>query len=213
MLTTINKYPYFDLSEIIIERDLSYKAYKALKPVKAGNYVPDIKLDTDYANWQNFYNGAPTPGHIATRQLLSKPLVISFYSKHWQDRGIDQLKQLNALQYEIKANGGNLVIINADGPNEDLAKIAWEHNLSLNFYFDKDNKIAEKFRVYSEEDPTWNTFAGIDVNVPLLATYVVDTAKHIVFDHVDRNLTDTFVADEILTAVYHSALNNSRKSA
>lgn len=212
MLTTINKYPFFDLTEIILEKEFSYKAYKSIQPVNAGNYVPDIKLESGYDIWQNFNNGAPTYGPIA-RQLFDKPLVISFYSKHWGDRGIDQLKQLNTLQTEIKANGGNLVIISAEAPSQELAKIAWEQNLSLNFYFDKDNKIAKKFRVFSEEDPTWNRFAGIDENIPLLSTYVIDTAKHILYAHVDKNLTNTFLSEEVVAAVYGSALNNNRRSA
>ncbi|MDB5030689.1 redoxin domain-containing protein [Mucilaginibacter sp.] len=214
MLTTINKYPFFDLSEIIPENDITYKKYQSLKPVKTGNLIPDINLVTDYHRWKNFYNGAPTHGPISLKHLFGKPLAIAFYSKQWQERGVDQLKQLNALQSEIKANGGNLLILTNEAGDDQLAKITWEHSLSLNFYHDVNNEIAEKFRVYSENDPTWNRFSGIDVNVPLLAVYVIDTDRHIVYDYVDRDLSSTFIADDIINAVYEAALtNNRRKSA
>jgi peroxiredoxin len=170
MLTTISKYPFFDLSEIISDNDIPFKPYKALKPVKTGN------LRGKY--------------------------------------GVEQLKQLNAAQSEIKANGGNLLVLTDEAGDDQLAKITWEHSLSLNFYRDINNEIASKFRVYSENDPTWNRFSGIDVNIPLLAVYVIDTDRHIVYDHVNRDLSNTFIADDIIGAVYNAALTiNHRKSA
>lgn len=126
---------------------------------------------------------------------------------------MDQLKHLNAIQYEIKANGGNLLIINADN-DDHLEKLVWDNNLSLNFYHDRNNELAEKFRVYSEDDPTWNNYAGIDANVPLLATYVIDTTKHIIFDHLDKSLAGNLNTNGILSAVHDAAfLINRRRSA
>jgi peroxiredoxin len=213
MLTTINKYPFFDLLEIIADNDLPRKNYQPLRPVKTGNSVPGFSLKADYSRWQSFYNGAPTYGPATTKQFLNRPLVISFYSKHWRDGGLAQLKQLNALQFEIKANGGNLLIITAEGKDDQLEKLAWEHNLTLNFYYDENNELAEKFRVYSDNDPAWNSFSGIDVNVPLLATYVLDTTKQVIYDHIDRKLSGSLIADDILAAVYGSALGDSRRKS
>lgn len=212
MLTAINKYPFFDLSEIIPDFDLEIKPYKALNPVKAGNYVPDFNLHPAHANWQQFYNGAETHGPVLLRHLLDKPLVISFYSHHWNDTGLEQLKQLNTIHHEIKANGGNLLIINADR-DENLAAKAWEHSLSLNFYFDEDNSIAQKFRVYSDDNPAWNRFSGIDENAPLLATYVIDPSRQVIYDHIDLDFTGYFPAREIISAVYETAVNGNRKKS
>lgn len=211
MLTSINKYPFFDLSEIIVEPDLPYRGYTSVKPIKTGNIIPDINLATDYSRWKSFYNGAPTHGPITLKHLYGKPITIAFYSKYWKERGVEHLKRLNTLQNEIKANGGNLLIITAEANDEQLAKITWEHSLSLNFYHDIDNQIAESFRIYSETDPAWNRFSGIDVNVPLLAVYVVDTTKQIVYDYIDTDLTTPFIEDDIISAVYISSLTNNRK--
>lgn len=213
MLATTDKYPFFELSEIIPELNFEFKSYKPLKPVKVGNYIPDFTLNTVYEHWQQFYNGAETHGPVLLRHLLNKPLVISFYSYHWKDNGLNQLKQLNTLQHEIRANGGNLLIIN-DEKDNGLQKIAWENSLSLSFYYDKNNEIAKKFRIYSDDNPAWNRFSGIDANVPLLATYVIDPSHRVVYDHIDHDFTGTFPAKEIVSAVYESALvSNSRKSA
>lgn len=213
MLTAVNKYPFFDLSEIIPDPDYIIKSYKPFNPVKAGNYVPDFILNPQGANWQQFYNGSETHGPILLRHLLDKPLVITFYSCHWKNLGVDHLKQLNTIQYEIKANGGNLLII-TDEKDEDLQNKAWEHNLSLNFYYDADNEIAKKFRVYSEENPAWNRFSGVDENVSLLATYVIDPSRQVIFDHLNLNFNEALPAREIISHVYVTALiNNQRKSA
>ncbi len=82
-------------------------------------------------------------------QLFNKPLVIGFYSSHWQKHGLELLNSLNAIQHEIKACGGNLLIISSEKKDRSLEKIIWDNNLSLSFYFDSDKEIAEKFGVYS----------------------------------------------------------------
>ncbi|GAA3986820.1 peroxiredoxin family protein [Mucilaginibacter dorajii] len=213
MLTTDNKYPFFDLSEIVADNDIPFKPYQALKPIKAGNYIPDLKFLNDYTRWQSFFNGAQTHGPVALRQFLKKPLVIAFYSRHWGQFGLDQLKHLNNIQQEIKANGGNLLII-SDERTDELAKKAWENSYTLNFYHDEEKTIAQTFRVYSDSDPVWNRFSGIDVNVPLLATYIIDDNKQVIYNHIDYDFLETFNGEDIISSVYESSLiANSRKSA
>ena len=213
MLTTNNKYPFFDLSEIVADADLPFKPYQPLKPVKAGNFIPGLKLYNDYSRWQQFFNGAETHGPISLRHLLNKPLVIAFYSHHWREQGFKLLKQLNNIHNEIKASGGNLLII-SDERTDELEKKAWENSLTLNFYYDEDKEIARAFRIFSENDPVWNRFSGIDVNVPLLATYIIDPSKQVIYSHIDWDFLGTFSAGAIVSSVYESALiGNSKKSA
>jgi len=213
MLTAINKYPFFDLTEIIPDNDIEFRQYNPLFPVKTGNYIPDLTLSNSYANWQQFYNGSETHGPVLLRHLLEKPLVITFYSHHWKNIGLEQIKNLNAIQHEIKASGGNLLIITSE-KEEGLQARAWEHNLSLNFYYDNDNSIARQFRVYDEDSPAWERFSGVDENVPLPATYILDNYRQIVFDHVDLTFEAAFPAKEIISAVYVAALiSNSKRSA
>jgi peroxiredoxin len=213
MSTSNNKYPFFDLSEIVADNDIAFKPYQALKPIKTGNYIPDLKFSNDYNRWQSFFNGAQTHGPISLRQLLHKPLVIAFYSHHWKEEGFELLTQLNNIQQEIKANGGSLLII-SDERTDELAKQAWENSFTLNFYHDEEKNIAQVFRVYSDNDPVWNRFSGIDVNVPLLATYIIDANKQVIYNHIDLDFLGTFAGEDIISTVYESSLiTNSRKSA
>ncbi|MDB5134924.1 MAG: redoxin protein [Mucilaginibacter sp.] len=211
MLAALNlsKYPYFDMSEIVPEPDFAFKSYQSVKPIKAGNMLPEFTLQKENAKWQQFFNGAEIHGPVLLRQLLNKPLVISFYSNLWQSYGLDLLKQLNNLQHEIKASGGNLLIISAE-KEKKLEKIAWDNSLSLSFYFDTEKEIAEKFRIYSEHDPIWNRFSGIDINVPLLATYVISPSGLITYDHIDMDFAESFPTKDIISAVQRSESSNNK---
>ena len=208
-LTNATKYPYFDMSEITHESDLISKTYKSLSPIKAGNVLPDFSLQKENAKWQQFFNGAEVHGPVLLHQLFNKPLVIGFYSHHWQQFGLDMLQQLGVIQNEIKASGGNLFIISSE-KDRKLERIVWDHNLSLNFYFDQDKEIAEKFRIYSENDPIWNRFSGIDTNVPLLAIYVISSAGQIKYDHIDLDFSKAFPSKDIISAVQKAESLNKK---
>lgn len=196
----ISKYPYFDRSEIIAEPDFLFKTYQPLKPIKAGNILPDFTLEKENWRWQQFLNGVEVHHPALLHQLLNKPLVIGFYSNQWQSYGVDLLKQLDTIQQGVKAHGGNLLIIGAERERK-LEKLAEKHSLSLGFYFDTDNRIAEKFGIYSEYDPIWNKFSGIDINVPLLATYVISPSGYTVYDYIDHDFSGVFPAEDIVSAV------------
>jgi len=196
----INSFPYFDLSEIEPDQDLVFRSFQKSEPIRSGDILPDFSLEKEPVRWQQFFNGAETHGPVLFHQLLNKPLVIGFYSYHWQQYGIELLKQLSSLQDDISANKASLLIISSER-DKKLEKLVWDNNLSLNFYFDKDKQIAEKFRIYSEHDPIWNKFSGIDTNVPLLATYVVSATGQIEYDHIDPDFSKTFPTGEILSAV------------
>lgn len=205
MSIIVKNRPSFDISEATTDRDLSFKNYQSLKPVKTGAFISRINFDFAYSRWQNFTNGVADDAFIATKQIYGKPLVISFYSKHWHAKGAEHLKQLSALQEEVRANGGNLVVISAEAIDEDLLETAFDNNISLNFYFDQNNSIAKQLGVYSDKDPIWNWFAGVDLNVPLLATFVIGAEQNIVFDHNDRDHAGSLNNETVVNAVRHSA--------
>ncbi|EHQ28908.1 peroxiredoxin family protein [Mucilaginibacter paludis] len=212
-MSSKTKYRYFNSLEIILENDFVFKLFKPLIPVKAGNIIPDLAFSKDFGRWQQYTNGAESRGLIPFTKLKSKPIVLAFYSQHWGQLGIDQLVRLNELQHEVKAAGANLIVIS---PQKEsfLNKLAWEYNFTLTFYFDLQNEVARQFRVYHEDSPVWNLFSGVDENVPLLASYVVNPSKHVVYQHIDYNLSGTFSSQEILRAVYEAAhYTGDRKSA
>src|ERR1700751_1661376 len=97
----LTKYPQFDMLEIIRELEFNFKTGSALKPIKKGDAVPDFIFEKDNFRWQQFYNGVETHKPIPLLQLLNKPLVIAFYSSHWQSHGLNLLKQLDTIQHQV----------------------------------------------------------------------------------------------------------------
>jgi len=188
----------FDISEIIAELEMPVRKFKPLKPLKSGNHINEFVLVKDCINKRKFLSGAETSSSVLLRQFSGKPIVIGFYSSAWGEQGLNHLKHLNFLQTEIKVSGANLLIITPDDDKKYLEEIIWDNSLSLNFYFDPENVIAQKFGVYSDADPAWNKYAGIEINVPLLATYILDARNQIIFDHIDKDLQHVVLADELL---------------
>jgi peroxiredoxin len=204
----------FNILEIIAELEMPVRKFKPLRPLKSGNHISEFVIVKDNINKGKFLSGAETSSSVLLRQFSGKPIVTSFYSSAWGEQGLNHLKHLNFLQNEIKALGANLLIITPDGGNKYLEEIIWDNSLSLNFYFDSENVIAQQFGIYSDADPAWNKYAGIEVNVPLLATYVLDTGNQIIFDHIDKDLQRLVLADELLYALSTgNSYAQKRKSA
>jgi peroxiredoxin len=196
----------FDYNELIAELDIPFKKNQPIKPLRSGNYLYDLVLKKENINRQHAFKGVENQGSVVFRNLAGKPLVISFYASQWQGYGLDHLKQLNRLQKEIKALGANILVITPDAMDKAMEELIWNNSLHLNFYYDKDNLIAEKLKVYSDNDPAWNRYPGIEVNIPLLATYILDATNQIIFDHVDQTLENEIPSQKLLDALYASPL-------
>ncbi|RCH56044.1 hypothetical protein DJ568_04660 [Mucilaginibacter hurinus] len=207
MLSAINKYPHFNRYDIPNQIEFGHKSYQPLSPAKPGDYV-SFDFKNHQSAWQRFYNGATARGFNEIEALLQKPLIVSFCSPQWGSHADKNIETLNHLQAAINASGGSLLIVS---PEEHTEKLAWEHSLTLNIYLDPEHSIAKSFGVFAEDSPAWDTFSGVDVNVPLLATYVIDTSKRVVWRHIERNLDGNPFTGGMLSAVNHAALNDNRK--
>lgn len=202
MFSTAYQFPVFEYLELHQQTKTNQK-YQPLKPLSAGQLTPDLKLVNKNGTWLNASRIKNYEGTVFTQQLLTKPLVISFYAEPWNRKGTFILKKLNALENKVTAAGGNLLIITSEGPFAQ-SQLNSKHGFNLNFYHDVNHEIARKFKVYSDEDPIWNKFSGIDVNVPLLATYILSPNGQIIYDHVDTAFTGHFPSAEIINAVQNA---------
>lgn len=213
-MSSINKkYPQFELLELEPELEFGVKKYRSLSPIKKGNNVPNLSFVNDINLWQQYVNGGVSYQYFSTRQLLHKPLVVAFFSDEWNQDGLAFIRQLNALNAEIKANGGNLVVVTGKR-NVKLEKLAWDNSLTLNFYFDATHELATKFGVYHQQSPVWERFSGVDADVALLAAYVVNPHSQVVFSYSNWTPEKTLDTAELLDKVYQSGLYfNSKKSA
>ncbi len=198
-----NRYPRFDMSEIIHELEFGFKSKQALKPLRKGDSVPNFIFEKNNFRWQQFINGVEKHSTVQLLHLLNKPLVIAFYSSQWQLHSLNMLKQLDELQFRIKSANANLLVVSSEREKQ-LEKTVWDNCLSLSFYFDTEKLIAEKFGIYSETDPVWDKFSGVDTNIPLLATYVISSQGKILFDHVDWDFSEGLPTDELISSIIGS---------
>lgn len=204
-----NRYPQFDTLEVLLEREFSINPFKKPEALKTGNQIPGFTFNKGAGNWAQFVKGAESNIPVFQNQLLNKPLVIAFYAEQWGTSAQAHLIKLNSIQHEIKALGGNLIVVSPERP-EALAALVWEHELTLNFYFDAQNEIATGFGVFDEQNPTWNLFSGVDENVPLLAAYVISPSQQIVYHYINHDLESTLRSEDVLLAVYDSGAYKSR---
>jgi len=195
-----NKYSHFDMSEIIRELEFGFKKCQVLNPLKRGDAAPDFAFEKDFYRWKQFVEGVEAHRSVHLLQLLNKPLILAFYSGQWQAHGLELLKQISELQNRIPNDSANILVINAER-DRGLDKLIWDNNLSLSFYLDTEKNIAGKFRIYSENDPVWNRFSGVDTNVPLLATYAISSKGKILFDHINWDFSGKFPAEELLSSL------------
>ncbi len=195
-----NKYPLFDMSEIIQELEFGYSKKKDLNPLRQGDQVPNFSFEKSNFHWQQFSNGVEKIAPINLLKLLNKPLIVAFYSTQWRSHSLNLLIKLDQLKQQIKAVNANLLVVSNE-KEKGLEKIVWDNSLSLSFYYDIGNVIAEKFGIYSDQDPVWDKFSGIDSNVPLLSTYVISSQGKILFDYVDWDFSKDIPAEALISSI------------
>ncbi|MDN3582056.1 redoxin domain-containing protein [Mucilaginibacter flavus] len=198
MYTTYQKYPGFNNIEIVAELEAPRRKQPVLKPVTTGNKIQRLDFKPENLNRHLRPENAHSQSSVLIRKLSQGLLVISFYSKAWGTYGLKYLRQLNELQQEIDILGGQLLIVTPDAADNHLAEVIWDYSLNLHFYFDPANIIANKFGIYAGNMPAWNNYSGIENNIPLLATYVIDSFYKVLFSHVDEKLLSDISKKELL---------------
>ncbi len=165
----------------------------------SGNYN-DLRLSADSDRWFEYYNGAITHGYIDLKKFNNKPLVVAFYSGKWGSAGLNLLRSLNTIQAEVKANGGNLLVVIPQG-EQHLDQMAWLNSLTLSFYVDEVNALVDRLGIS----------AGPQYQAQAPAVYVANARREITYKHVYRDQADGFSVSDVISAVYSSALLFNKK--
>ena len=171
---------------------------KRVKPLKAGELAPSFTIASRNGFWRGGLEGKSANPVLSLKQLAQRPLVLVFYSSYWNNLGQELLDVLLSARRRVQEAGGNLLVVSAEKIDEPLYSILADQGISL--YYDLGQSLASLFGVYSEENPIWNRFSGIDINVPQLSAYVISPAKQVVYEFVAGD-PDTFSADDLTTAV------------
>lgn len=173
-----------------------------IKPIVAGSTFPLFQLHKDdFVVPFSFLR--QESNYIVGSELLNQPLVLAFYSIHWNDYGINYLEQLETLNADIQVMGGQLLVVSADDRKELEAELA-KHNYTFPLAIDRNHQIARGAGIYTETDPLWDRISGIEANAPLPAVYVIGQSQRLTYTYVDHYFEKKINARELLSEVYRA---------
>lgn len=180
------------------------KTQIAEQSLKIGDVVPDFTLNNASGKSVNFQS-----------LLAQGKIVISFYRGGWCPYCNLELRALEQSLPQIKALGANLVAISPETPDNSLST-SEKNNLTFEILSDLQNQVAQKFGLVftlpEELRPIYSQF-GIDIpayngdssfELPLPATYVVDTDGKVIHSFVNADYTQRLDPQVILTALEKS---------
>ncbi len=137
---------------------------------------------------------------ITSGQLLSKPLVISFYRGVWCPYCNLEIRALSAALPEIRAHGAELVAITPQLPEKSEQQTS-DSNIDFEVLSDIGNRVAQEFglvftlpeslrpvyQVWGVDLPEYNGDQSFQLPVP--ATYIIDHDGIIRYHYVNSDYT------------------------
>ena len=150
---------------------------------------------------------------VSLSNLLGRgPVVLSFYRGGWCPFCSLELQALQAILPEIQSLGATLVGISPETPDNSLST-KQKQQLTFEILSDQGNRVARDygllFSVYEEMRPLYLEW-GFDLpavngddswEIPVPATYVIDSGGVICAGHVDKDYTRRMEPAEILAAL------------
>ncbi|MBS1955192.1 MAG: AhpC/TSA family protein [Cyanobacteria bacterium SZAS-4] len=169
--------------------------------IKTGDAAPDFELKN------------PAGKTFRLSEALSKgPVILAFYRGGWCPFCNKQLHDLQVHLTEFKKLGAELVAVSPQTPE----KTEWtetKNQLTFTVLSDPDNAIAKKYHLVYRVGAATNTMyrlMGIDIaknngsaagELPVPATYLINTDGKIVFAFVDENVQRRADSEDILNAL------------
>lgn len=155
--------------------------------LKTGDKIPTIELPN------------ATGKIISIQEQIKKgKVIIAFYRGGWCPYCNLELKALQEILPQIKEKGASLIAITPETPDNSLNTIE-KNNLEFEVLTDKDNKTASKFNLtYKLPKELLDIYLNFGINLeksnnnqlgelPIAATYVVDTKGTIIFDYIKED--------------------------
>jgi len=166
-----------------------------------GASAPDFALPDATGKW------------VHLSELLSEgPVVVNFYRGEWCPYCNLELRAFQMMQTDFAAAGAQLVAISPELPDHSLS-VTEKHELDYPVLSDVGNKVAREYGLVFELAealrPIYLSF-GLDIpasngddsyELPLPATYVIDTQGVVRYTFADADYTKRAEPSEVLAAV------------
>ncbi|MGX1024114.1 peroxiredoxin [Psychroflexus sp. MBR-150] len=179
----------------------NYRKAKEAKGLEVGATVENFKaesLDETFELYKALKNG---------------PVVIVFYRGHWCPICNQHLSELEKELEKITEAGAQLVAISPEKPDK-LQLTQEKTKASYTLLYDKDYKIADMFDVKFRPDAAtrtaYNTMLNADLKnahsddsqqLPIPATYIIDTDRKVVWRHFDPNYKNRSKVEDIVNNI------------
>ncbi len=148
--------------------------------------------------------------NVSSNKLLEKSnLIVVFYRGDWCPYCNLYLKRLQQSNKLFRENGGELIAISVENPNDSLS-VAEKNNLEFTVLSDKNLDLARKFKIVyqlpPEMDEKYKGF-GVDLvkdngtdkpELPLSATYIVNQKGEITYAFLDPDYKKRLEAETII---------------
>ena len=147
---------------------------------------------------------------ISSGELLKKSnLIVVFYRGDWCPFCNMYLQRLQKSNKDFKANGGSLVAISIENPDDSLT-LSQKHKLDFTVLSDKNLDLARKFKIVYQLPPKTDKKYkenGIDLvkdngtdkpELPLSATYIVNQDGKITYAFLEPDYKKRLEAEVII---------------
>jgi len=174
------------------------KVIKLDKPLQVGDKMINFELDN------------PAGGKVSLDKMLAEgPVVLTFFRGSWCPYCIDELDDVQSRLKKIEDAGGNIFAISPETA-EKTTEFIEKKKLAFTFGTDHDNALAKQLALAFRLDPkTIKAYRnyGIDVpesndtkrwELPIPATYVIDTDHTIHYAFVDEDYSKRANYDKVI---------------
>lgn len=169
-----------------------------INPVKAGSFFPEFFIEE-----ARVINAGPLLGNAhqgaSLHSLTLQPLVVVFYSWHWNDYADQLVERLKKSHAAITAAGARLLVLSSEDKKHFTS--VYPGALPFDVVHDAQHRIARKAGIYRESDPIWGRVSGVNADVPVPAAYLITPSLEISYDFVDLYLEEAFSPEAVMAAV------------
>lgn len=171
-----------------------------IKPLVTGDLAPFFSLAGAAGNWQtSVFAQKSAERTTSVSDLISgRPLVVSFYCPCWGRYAQPYLDSLVQLNQDLLLAGAELVVFSNESPRVLERQVK---GLDFRVAYDAESTVAQRFGIYSEDDPVWERVSGISDEAFTPALYVIGPNRRIAYHFLDENFDRSLDQDTIFNVV------------
>lgn len=171
-----------------------------VKPLVTGDLAPFFSVAGAPGDWRASVFGQRLPdGATSLLDLVNtRPLVISFYCPCWGRYARPYLESLVRLHQTLLVAGAELVVFSNESPKVLMKQV---QGIDFRLAYDAESLVAQRFGVYSEDNPVWERISGISEEAFTPALYVIGPDRRIAWHFLDDNFDQALDQEAIAIVV------------